>query len=74
MYILLFSRQDAHHLNYLLADALAEPKLQNRILNHDPHLISEFTLPQTVWQVIISIQARSLEDFCQQLVKLETSS
>jgi len=74
MHIPLFSQQDTQRLNRLIGEALTEPILQKRLLTHDPRLIVEFTLPQTVWVVIVTIQAQSLEDFCRQLIYLEQNT
>lgn len=68
----LFNPNDTYHLNTLIAQALTEPKISQRLLRHDRELIVEFELSCHVWSIIVSIQARSLEDFCRQLVNLET--
>jgi len=68
----LFSPNDAYRLNTLIVQALTEPELSQRLLRHDRELIVEFSLSFRVWGIIARIQAISLEDFCTQLVNLET--
>jgi hypothetical protein len=57
-------------LNKMVGQSLSEPELCQRILTHDPKLIEEFNLSENVWQVIYTIHATTLQDFCTQLLEV----
>lgn len=71
MNIPLFSPIEAYQLNCLIAEAAAEPDVHEQLLNHDTQLIERFNLPKHLWQILSSIHAHSLQDFCKQLMHRE---
>ncbi|MEO1254666.1 MAG: hypothetical protein AAFY41_07260 [Bacteroidota bacterium] len=67
----LISETGRYLLNQLIGQALVEETVCHRLLNHDEALIEEFGLSKPLWNVISTIQANSLQEFCVALLIIE---
>ena len=67
-----FSKQELDKLNALLARALVDRHVSHRLLVlRDARLRDEFDLAQSTWARITGLQASSLEELCQKILRLQ---
>lgn len=68
-----FYPSEIRQIDRLVKAALTQPKICQRLLNHDNALCEEFGIAAYTWARLSMIQAHNLQDFCCQILQHQVS-